>query len=395
MDELVTSYGSRFLIAAFGVGLALLCLVAVLWLLRNRAPAIAPFMRPARVRQPRLQVLDAAPVDARRRLILIRRDDIEHLIMIGGPTDIVIESRIGEIAEAAAKATEPRQRIAPSQRALPIESYIEDDDEEPPTPVPARPAAARAARQPAPQPALRETQPSRTRPSSPPARAPVPQAEPEEEATGAYMYDEFFEGEEDDEGVLAEMLEASRRNAPEREMPAQSQSPSRREAAAGQPSARQARASESQSGGNVSASDFERVLEEEIAAHLSTAPRPVPPQRLSAPAAPASPRVAPSRPMAPPLTGRNGDTAATHPEERRSSSQPGASRPLPPSLTRPVATAAQQQPRPVPQPAPRQAAGAGAEAGRGATPTTRPPGQPNLQREIARIFGEISTKRGQ
>jgi flagellar protein FliO/FliZ len=44
-----------------------------------------------RGRQPRLAVIDSTAVDARRRLILIRRDNIEHLLMVGGPTDIVVE----------------------------------------------------------------------------------------------------------------------------------------------------------------------------------------------------------------------------------------------------------------------------------------------------------------
>jgi hypothetical protein len=47
-----------------------------------------------RGRQPRLAVIDAANVDARRRLVLIRRDNIEHLLMIGGPSDLVIEPNI-------------------------------------------------------------------------------------------------------------------------------------------------------------------------------------------------------------------------------------------------------------------------------------------------------------
>ena len=47
-----------------------------------------------RGRMPRLAVIDAAAVDGRRRLVLVRRDNIEHLIMIGGPTDIVVESNI-------------------------------------------------------------------------------------------------------------------------------------------------------------------------------------------------------------------------------------------------------------------------------------------------------------
>ncbi|MCO6390638.1 hypothetical protein GTW25_06305 [Aliihoeflea aestuarii] len=42
----------------------------------------------------RLAVMDAAEVDAQRRLVLVRRDEVEHLIMIGGPTDIVIEQNI-------------------------------------------------------------------------------------------------------------------------------------------------------------------------------------------------------------------------------------------------------------------------------------------------------------
>jgi flagellar protein FliO/FliZ len=47
-----------------------------------------------RGRMPRLAVIDAAAVDGRRRLVLVRRDNVEHLIMIGGPTDIVVESTI-------------------------------------------------------------------------------------------------------------------------------------------------------------------------------------------------------------------------------------------------------------------------------------------------------------
>ena len=43
---------------------------------------------------PRLAVIDAAAVDGRRRLVLVRRDNIEHLLMIGGPSDIVVEPNI-------------------------------------------------------------------------------------------------------------------------------------------------------------------------------------------------------------------------------------------------------------------------------------------------------------
>jgi flagellar protein FliO/FliZ len=42
----------------------------------------------------RLEIMDQFNVDGRRRLVLVRRDDVEHLIMTGGPVDIVIETGI-------------------------------------------------------------------------------------------------------------------------------------------------------------------------------------------------------------------------------------------------------------------------------------------------------------
>ena len=48
LDELINAYGDKFLVAALGVSLALLCLFIVLWILRNRAPS--PFVRGGRNR---------------------------------------------------------------------------------------------------------------------------------------------------------------------------------------------------------------------------------------------------------------------------------------------------------------------------------------------------------
>jgi flagellar protein FliO/FliZ len=42
----------------------------------------------------RTGVVEATSVDGRRRLVLIRRDNVEHLIMTGGPVDVVIETGI-------------------------------------------------------------------------------------------------------------------------------------------------------------------------------------------------------------------------------------------------------------------------------------------------------------
>lgn len=42
----------------------------------------------------RLDVVEHQSIDGRRKLILVRRDDVEHLIMTGGPVDVVIETGI-------------------------------------------------------------------------------------------------------------------------------------------------------------------------------------------------------------------------------------------------------------------------------------------------------------
>ncbi|MFK0272803.1 histidine kinase [Ensifer sp. NPDC090286] len=138
METIIADNGSRFVVAAAAVAIGLLCLVAVLWIMRNRPSS--PFIRGGKNRQPRLAVLDAAAVDTRRRLVLVRRDDVEHLIMIGGPTDIVIESRIvtgGDerpaerpavierkaaepMAESRPAVRETVQQPAPSMQAEPV-----------------------------------------------------------------------------------------------------------------------------------------------------------------------------------------------------------------------------------------------------------------------------------
>jgi flagellar protein FliO/FliZ len=73
-----------------------------------------------RGRQPRLAVIDHTSVDARRRLVLVRRDNVEHLLMIGGPSDVVVESNI--VRGTPATRELPRPPTAPDTlpRAIPL-----------------------------------------------------------------------------------------------------------------------------------------------------------------------------------------------------------------------------------------------------------------------------------
>jgi len=75
----------------------------------------------ARGRQPRLAVIDYASVDGRRRLILVRRDNVEHLLMIGGPTDVVVEPNIVRaVAAPRDLGARPPAGIEALPRALPL-----------------------------------------------------------------------------------------------------------------------------------------------------------------------------------------------------------------------------------------------------------------------------------
>jgi hypothetical protein len=105
-------------VGAFVVVLALL--LAAIWLVRRLGPSRPVTM--TRGRQPRLAVIDAAAVDSRRRLVLIRRDNVEHLLMIGGPADLVIEQNIMRAVPVAATrdATRPgSEQVARSSEPRP------------------------------------------------------------------------------------------------------------------------------------------------------------------------------------------------------------------------------------------------------------------------------------
>jgi|SRR5215471_8145561 len=65
-----------------------------------------------RGRQPRLALIEVAGIDARRSLVLIRRDNVEHLLMIGGPTDVVVEPNILRAVAVGATRDAPQTRAA-------------------------------------------------------------------------------------------------------------------------------------------------------------------------------------------------------------------------------------------------------------------------------------------
>lgn len=112
--------GDGFSFWSYGLALiiVLLLIVAAVWLLKLLFNATSQV---GKNKDKRLAVIDTIAVDSKRNLILIRRDDVEHLVLVGGSQDFAVETGIpaSEIQRApinasssANKNTSPTQRTA-------------------------------------------------------------------------------------------------------------------------------------------------------------------------------------------------------------------------------------------------------------------------------------------
>ena len=82
---------NTILTAAFALGIVLVLILLGLWALKFFFNATANMSR-GRVR--RLTIIDTVQIDPRRKVVILRRDNVEHVIMTGGPQDLLVESGI-------------------------------------------------------------------------------------------------------------------------------------------------------------------------------------------------------------------------------------------------------------------------------------------------------------
>lgn len=75
---------------------------------------------PPRGTRRRLALVEVLPVDAKRRLVLLRRDDVEHLVLLGTGTgaDLLVEGGIPAASPAAGGAG-PGEAPAPAPAPSP------------------------------------------------------------------------------------------------------------------------------------------------------------------------------------------------------------------------------------------------------------------------------------
>lgn len=140
---LETTFGANAAAAIMWIILAVLVLIVLLVVLRViKTVRSGTFIAGGRNRVPRLAVVDATAVDAQRRLVLVRRDNVEHLILIGGPNDITIEPGI-HTEEHDRTLSERQMKAGPPQ--MPRPQVKAEPPQMPPMKAEPRPAPAPAA----------------------------------------------------------------------------------------------------------------------------------------------------------------------------------------------------------------------------------------------------------
>ena len=83
-------YLRTVLVLVFVLGL----ITGAAWLARHFGLGQGGRVGPGLRRTRRLKIVETLSLDGRRRLVLLRRDGTEHLLLVGGTTDIVIERGI-------------------------------------------------------------------------------------------------------------------------------------------------------------------------------------------------------------------------------------------------------------------------------------------------------------
>jgi flagellar protein FliO/FliZ len=115
-------------VVAFAIILALVALFGLVLRKLTGARLMMPGSDRSRSRQPRLGIVDVYDLDRQRQLLLLRRDNVEHLLLIGGPNDVVIETNIVRVAGARipAPASEPvPERFEPQLDQAPRAPQVE------------------------------------------------------------------------------------------------------------------------------------------------------------------------------------------------------------------------------------------------------------------------------
>ncbi|MGV3491943.1 MAG: hypothetical protein ACO1OG_11540 [Devosia sp.] len=118
LTSLLGESAGAIVTSILALGIVLVLIVLGVWALKLVTRGATSGIGRARTR--RLSVVEQVQVDTKRQLLIIRRDNVEHLILTGGPEDLLVEAGIPVEQPAAAqpvgrRSTEPQATMAAPQ----------------------------------------------------------------------------------------------------------------------------------------------------------------------------------------------------------------------------------------------------------------------------------------
>jgi flagellar protein FliO/FliZ len=128
--------GNQLMTMLFALGAVLVLIILGVWLLKW---ILNMSGNPVRGRNRRLAVVDTLAVDQKRQLVIIRRDNVEHLILVGGQQDLIVETGIPVVEQQVAQTTRRPVPTVPA-RTKPVDPIVPQTEAVEPAPV--KPATA-------------------------------------------------------------------------------------------------------------------------------------------------------------------------------------------------------------------------------------------------------------
>ena len=105
---LIGESGTTVLTSVLALVAVLALAVLGLWLLKLTMKGTSTL---GRGRNRRLGVVEQLQIDAKRQVLIIRRDDVEHVIMTGGGQDVVVETGIPVVRASHAQVPAGRSKL--------------------------------------------------------------------------------------------------------------------------------------------------------------------------------------------------------------------------------------------------------------------------------------------
>lgn len=125
------------LTALIALAVVILVIILAVWLVRMMFNATS---NAGRNRNRRLSVVDSLAIDPKRHLLIVRRDNVEHVLLVGGPQDVVVESGIiVSDGTSAQSSRRPVPMVASRQPAPAAPVAPTAPVQAPPVAMPARP----------------------------------------------------------------------------------------------------------------------------------------------------------------------------------------------------------------------------------------------------------------